>query len=143
MSIGNRIRQGIVAAIGTAAITALTIIRIGTSRDMDIDVKTSAMLTAIFSLAIGAIWSFMPRAIDDLDESVDAMKEELTPAVKTAFNSAIEDDTPVTKPYTTRTYSSSSSYDRGFNKVRKVTDDDFNDDDDFEDWTSVDRPWSM
>lgn len=136
MSTYNRIRQGIVAAIGTAAITALTIIRIGTSRDMDIDVKSSAILTVIFSLAIGAVWSLMPRAADDLDESVDAMKEELTPAVKTAFSSAIEDDVVQTKPSVT-----SNSYNRGFNKARSFNDDDFEDDTDG--WTSIDRPWSM
>lgn len=137
MSTYNRIRQGIVAAIGTAAITALTIIRIGTSRDMDIDVKSSAILTVIFSLAIGAVWSLMPRAADDLDESVDAMKEELTPAVKTAFNSTIEDEgTTPTRPSVT-----SNSYNRGFNKARSFNDDDFEDDTDG--WTSIDRPWSM
>lgn len=138
MSTYNRIRQGIVAAIGTAAITALTIIRIGTSRDMDIDVKSSAILTVIFSLAIGAVWSLMPRAADDLDESVDAMKEELTPAVKTAFSSAIDDDSDVP---TTRPSVTSSSYNRGFNKARSFNDDDFEDDTDG--WTSIDRPWSM
>lgn len=128
----NRIKQGILAAIGTAAITALTIFRIGSARDAVIDMKNSAAVTALFSLVIGAIWTLMPRAADDLEESVDAMKEEMNPVVRTAINSALDDgDSP--KPIL-------SSYERGVNKVKKINDDEFYDDDD---WTSVKPHWEL
>lgn len=129
----NRLKQGILAALGTAAITALTIFRIGSARDAVIDVRNSVALTALFSVVIGAIWTFMPRAADDLEESVDAMKEEMNPVVRTAINSALEDGED-TKP------SNMSSYERGVNKVRKLTDEDLYDDDS---WTNVKPYWDL
>lgn len=129
----NRLKQGILAALGTAAITALTVFRIGSARDAVIDVRNSAALTALFSIVIGAIWTLMPRAADDLDESVDAMKEEMNPVVRTAINSALEDGGD-TKP------SNMSSYERGVNKVRKLTDEDLYDDDS---WTNVKPYWDL
>lgn len=129
----NRLKQGILAALGTAAITALTIFRIGSARDAVIDVRNSAALTALFSVVIGAIWTLMPRAADDLEESVDAMKEEMNPVVRTAINSALEDGEDA-KP------SNMSSYERGANKVRKLTDEDLCDDDS---WTSVKPYWDL
>lgn len=129
----NRLKQGILAALGTAAITALTIFRIGSARNAAIDTKSSVALTALFSIIIGAIWTMMPRAADDLEESVDAMKEEMNPVVRTAINSALEDGESPARP-------TQASYERGFNKVKRINDDDLYDDDD---WHSVRPSWEI
>lgn len=130
----NRLKQGLLAALGTAAITALTIFRIGSARNALIDTRSSVALTALFSIVIGAIWTMMPRAADDLEESVDAMKEEMNPVVRTAINSALDEGE------TTNTRSPQSSYERGFNKVKRLNDDDLYDDDD---WHSVKPSWEL
>jgi hypothetical protein len=128
----NRLKQGILAAIGTAAITALTIFRIASGRDVDINFRNSALLTATLSAVIGSIWTFMPRAADDIEESVDTMKEEMNPVVRTAINSALDEGTKPTHE---------SSYSRGYNKVRSINDDDIYDDDDG--WESVKPHWEL
>lgn len=147
MSTQNRIKQGLTAAIGTAAITVLTALRVAAARDEEINVKGTALVTTIFSLTVGLVWSLMPRAKDPLSESVDAMKEELAPAMKTAMNVAIIEATeyPATTQPTTKTgqaqyvpAEAGSRYAKGFNKPRSINDDEL---DDTNGWEKSDYPW--
>lgn len=147
MSVTNRVEQGLAASVGTAAITILTALRVAAAREEEVDAKGVAIITILFSTAVGVLWSFMPRAADPLSEATDAMKEEIAPTLKTAVQMATMDESPATTTtiqYGSRsvnTTTTSSRYDMGANKVkvRSINDDDL----DPEGWEKSDYPWDV
>lgn len=127
MSLRNRVKQGLIAAAGSAAIFGLSILRIAAAREADSHVRNSSLATLAFSVLSGLVWSQMPNAKEDLEDVMDEVKEEMGPSVKQALNIVIADETGTTSTYT------QSSYERGASKVRSIGDD--------PSWSRSSAPW--
>lgn len=140
----NRLKQGAAAATGSAAIIVLSSLRAVAAREGEVNVKGLAIVTAAVSLIAGIVWAFMPRAKDSLVETVEAVKEEVEPTIRSATNVALQQEignipsgyTKYVPKYSSNTYSTSTST---YKRTSSITDDEFADED-FGGWRSVRSP---
>lgn len=87
----NRIKQGLLAFIGSLAILGATAIRVADVRNVKLNAVKAVKLAAASSAVAGAVWSLFPRASDPLATTVDAIKAEIHTVTRMAASAAISE----------------------------------------------------